>query len=58
LGGCLLGLKLFSGAGLPRTGMVDMLNLLAEHGGNSLTWLSSHPDSRNRAAVVARQPLP
>jgi predicted Zn-dependent protease len=54
----LLGLKLLYGAGLPRAGMVDMLNLLAEQGGNGLTWLSTHPDSRDRATAVARQPLP
>ena len=54
----LRGLKLLHAAGWPRSAMVDMLNQLAEQGDGGLTWLSTHPDSRDRAAAVAREPLP
>ena len=53
-----LGLKLQYGAGLPRTAMVDMLNLLAAQGGEGLTWLSTHPESRDCAAAANIEPLP
>ena len=54
----LRGLKLLNAAGLPRSAMVDMLKLLAAQGDGGISWLSTHPDSRERARAAAREPLP
>jgi len=49
----LLGARLLEDAGGSRQAMVDMLNELAKEGGGGPVWLSSHPDSRERARRVA-----
>lgn len=54
----LRGLKLMYAAGFPREAMVDMLNGLARQGGGPPTWLSSHPDTVDRAQTVASARLP
>ena len=54
----LRGLKLLHSAGYPREAMVTMLETLALQGNSAPTWLSSHPDSAQRARAVAAAPLP
>jgi predicted Zn-dependent protease len=54
----ILGLKLLHAAGIPKEGMVRLLNALASHDHDAPLWLSDHPDTRDRARAVAEVHLP
>lgn len=49
----LKGAALMERAGIPRQAMVDMLNWLDTQGAGNVSWLSDHPDSKERARRVA-----
>ncbi len=49
------GLRIMERGGLCPAGLISVMNKLASLGNNGMTFLSTHPDSRERARALTAQ---